>query len=143
MGYEDKSDGSRVYEVGSVDTVSLSDIIDENNIDTNSRWAIKIDCEGCEYDLLQDWDDVQILKKATHISIEVHTTNAGVNFFTTINESKIQPTFYNSEKWLRDYFANTHEGFLTSDDGGLRTYVFINKNVVEHKDELFWKNLLP
>ena len=122
-------------------TVSLSDIISEYGLDVDSNWAIKFDCEGCEYSLFELEGDIDILKKANHIALEFHTKDAGKNFFTRTNN--LPNNFVGVEVWIQDQFKGTHDIFLSSKESGLRTYVLIRDKIVSEANDLFWNELLP
>ena len=125
---------------GNAQTVTLKDIILENNIDIDSRWAIKFDCEGCEYCLLKEESNIDILKKASHIALEFHNVKMGGNFFK--HKYDLPSSFDYGETWMNDNFKETHSIFLTSKEDGLRTYVLISQEVMNEKDNLFWSSLL-
>ena len=134
---------------GNAKAVKLEDIILDNNIDINSRWSIKFDCEGCEYCLLKQDSCVDILNKASHIALEFHNKKMGGNFFK--NKYDLRDTFKDCEEWMNDNFSDSHSIFLTSkgffgmpgsEVEGLRTYVLISQEIMEEKDSLFWRHLL-
>ena len=127
---------------GTCDSVSLSDIVNKYEIDIDSNWSVKFDCEGCEYFLLDNESDIEILKKANHIAVEFHTTEHPTgNFFTSVNTLPDSHDY--SEMWMDLNFTNTHSIFLTSKENGLRTYVLLSEKIMSEKDELFLKDLLP
>jgi hypothetical protein len=128
---------------GTCCSVSLSDIVDQYELDIDSNWSIKFDCEGCEYFLLDNEPDIEILKKANHISLEFHSQDAGKNFF--ISSSNMLPNNFNvAEEWIQTVFSETHTIFLTTNKKrGLRTYVLLSEKIMSEKDELFLKDLLP
>jgi len=129
-----------------VDTVTLTDIFNEYNLNSDDRWAIKIDCEGGEYSLLREEcaQCVDTLKSASHIAIEFHNLNSAKrnNFFSMHNLLPLN--FEVVEYWIDEVFSETHEIFLTSDEpyNGLRTYVMLSKDIVSQKNNLFWKELI-
>ena len=133
---------------GKTKGVTLKDIITDNNIDVDSRWMIKFDCEGCEYCLLKEDYNIDILKKASHIALEFHNTEMGGNFFK--NKYALPDSFNVCENWMTNNFIDSHSIFLTSIGlfgspsrvEGVRTYVLISQEIMDEKDNLFWKNLL-
>jgi len=122
-------------------TVSLSDIISEYGLDVDSNWAIKFDCEGCEYSLFELEGDIDILKKANHIALEFHTNGRYENFFTRVNN--LPNNFNDVETWLKEEFDETHKVFLTGNDCNLRTYVLVDNVIMSDANDLFWNELLP
>lgn len=137
LGYG--SDKIRIPD-GVCDCISLSSIVDEYKLDINRNWSIKFDCEGCEYSLLQNESDIEIVKKASHIALEFHTNSAGKNFFTSSNE--LPQSFDGCSEWLESVFSDTHKIFLTSQDPGLKTYVLVSDTILLEKEQLFWKDLI-
>ena len=134
---------------GNAKGISLENIILDNDIDIDSRWSIKFDCEGCEYSLLREESCVDILNKASHMALEFHNKKMGGNFFK--NKYDLRDTFKDCEQWMNDNFSDSHSIFLTSkgffgkrgdEVEGLRTYVLISQEIMDEKDNLFWRNLL-
>jgi hypothetical protein len=133
--------GEIVIPGGSCASVTLSDIVEKYKIDTDSNWSIKFDCEGCEYFLFENEEDVDLLKKANHIAIEFHSTEHPVgNFFT--RQNSLPNNFSNNENWMKENFSNTHNIFLTSKEPGLRTYVLITDQIIREKKNLFWDGII-
>tara|TARA_R110002020_G_scaffold72542_7_gene186658 strand:+ start:3581 stop:4303 length:723 start_codon:yes stop_codon:yes gene_type:complete len=127
-----------------IDTLTLEDIFEEHNLDSDKNWAFKIDCEGGEYSLLTDKckSSVEILKKASHIAFEFHTTESRKrnNFFSLHNH--LPHDFSVGENWMLDTFSDTHNLYTTSKEPGLRTYVLISDKISKNKNKLFWKDLI-
>jgi len=125
-------------------TVSLTDIFTKNILDCNSTWAIKFDCEGGEYALMEDEcrGCVELMKKADHIALEFHIQGGGRNFFTEKNN--LPSSFDGSEEWMIKNFSESHDIFLTSYEKrlGLKTFVLLSSKIVSSVDSLFWKDLL-
>ena len=137
-GFSSKS--SIVIPDGTANTVDLKDIISQHNINLDSRWMIKFDCEGCEYFLLEQRYNVDILKKASHIALEFHSVNVSQNFFT--DKYNYPDSFKLGESWMNDNFSDTHSIFVTSQERGMRTYILLAQNIMDEKDNLFLKDLL-
>ena len=128
---------------GSASTVSLEKIIIDNHIDIDSKWAIKFDCEGCEYCLLEQKYNVDVLKKAAHISIEFHIQGGKKNFFTNLHNN-LPSSFQIPEEWIKENFSDSHTILITSyeKDLGVKAYAVLSNTVVSSADLLFWKDLL-
>ena len=132
-------------------TVSLTDIFTKNTLDCNSTWAIKFDCEGGEYALMEDEcrGCVELMKKADHISLEFHIQGAQYkgwerpNFFIATNRS-LPRSFVGPEEWMMQNFSESHDIFLTSYDQrlALKTFVLLSNKIMSSVDSLFWKDLL-
>lgn len=54
-----------------VPLLSLENILFENNVPPHSRPVLKMDCEGCEYDVILSSTE-HTLQKFSHILIEYH-----------------------------------------------------------------------
>lgn len=129
---------------GTGGTVTLSEIFNEYELDPSETWAIKFDCEGAEYALLEKECEpcVDILKQADHISLEFHVAGGGSNFFTVNNQ--LPSSFEKGESWMFENFSDSHEIFLTSYEERLKlkTYVLLSDKIMSLTDSLFWKELL-
>ena len=146
---ESKSDREREPHYRSrwtfANTVRLTDIFDKYNLNPNSRWGFKSDCEGGEYSLMEEASAkcVNILKHADHIAIEFHTTASRTfnNFFSIHNP--LPSNFDLAEEWMHKNFSTSHTIMQTDTSGKkLRTYVIVSDKIMAEKDSLFWGDLL-
>ena len=102
--------------LGSVETVSLESIMGEyESID-----YIKVDCEGCEYDLLYGKD----LSKLNCLVVETHG-----GFIGGDNEKDLL-------KYLGDNFKHSYSN--TEQMG--KTYIFYNDDQPNYSELLMWKS---
>lgn len=85
-----------------VDVITLEDIIEKNSID--KVHLLKLDCEGCEYELLRSID-VKNLRKIKELIMEFHGSPTPIleklrkTGFCTI---KLQATIRAYNKWFRE-----------------------------------------
>ena len=63
--------------------ISLKKLFDNNNLNINDKWFINCDCEGDEKYIFLSQDEINIAKKACHLSFELHRVRASSlsNFF--------------------------------------------------------------
>jgi len=84
-----------------VETISLIDIFKNNNIEKCK--ILKIDCEGCEYDLLKNTEALNLLSKVEYLFIELHKTKNKeptqlLNDLKLLN-FEIEGNFHNEYAW--------------------------------------------
>lgn len=127
---------------GEGSTVTLAQIFKRYKLDPKKKWMIKYDCEGCELALMNPKcsECLELLKQADHVAFEIHGNKAGKNYFTTNNY--LPEELDGVENWLYDSLSETHTSFLTCEDTGMKTYVFVSDNIMTDKDNLFWKELI-
>lgn len=93
------------YEVA---TQRLSDMFQENEIDTTKKVAVKIDCEGGERYIIGHIESEKCLIECEHVIIEVHFKHEVIG--TDPNPQwQTYPSLEEYDKWIRDLFDNTHE----------------------------------
>jgi len=105
----------------SIESVRLGDIIMENNIDIDRPFEMVIDCEGGEWSMVGDAQAENILKKCTHLGLEVHfyKEDAICDKFNSLGR------WEDIHKWICETFSSTHK-IKYSREGrrlGVRTYV--------------------
>jgi FkbM family methyltransferase len=95
-------------ETYSINSRTLSQIFDMNNINKEDKNFIKIDCEGGERFLIDDDKSIDIIKSSHGASIEIH--------FQTASEKdknherfKVFPKWEIYNEWIYDNFYKTHE----------------------------------
>ena len=81
---------------------TLKEIFDANNIDTNNKCGLKIDCEGGERFLIGDKESEEIIKKCEHVAMEIHFKSLKYPWFSSL------PEFAVYDKWINDNFSQTH-----------------------------------
>ena len=57
--------------VRKVPLLTLEDILKESNLEPNGSIVMKIDCEGCEYEIILSANE-KVLQKFSYIMIEYH-----------------------------------------------------------------------
>ena len=116
-----------------VDSIVLYDIFKQNNINLDSNYFIKIDCEGGERFLLHDNDCIDIIKKSCGFAIEVHfpQTRGKSKINKTAERFKTFPEWHEYDAWIRDNFSNTHNIVYHMSNGmqGHGTYALIRKDL--------------
>ena len=110
----------------SVESVRLGDIIIEHNVDIYKPFEMVIDCEGGEWSMVGDTQAENILKKCTHLGMEVHfhKDDAQSDRFDHLGR------WEDIDKWIRGVFLPTHD-ISHSREGrriGIRTYVISKKD---------------
>lgn len=94
---------------------SLKEIINQYKIDDVFPLALKIDCEGCEYKLIEDTPN-EILKKFTYVMLEYHDGKR--NLITKFNQNGFQTDLWMIKKMpkLLKFLIrkNTELGYLSA-----------------------------
>ena len=80
--------------------ISLSNLIEKYEIDIDKTWCFSSDCEGDEKYLFNSESEMKILKKATHISFELHPKESNISYEEFI-------------KKIQDNFSDTHKIVIT------------------------------
>ena len=99
--------------------LSLKDLVNIYNINIDSKWYISCDCEGGEKYLFSNSEDLEILKKCSHIAMEIHPELAN------ISSKEFLELFHK-------YFGNTHKIIRTfngDDSNGNSSFVLIDKKI--------------
>lgn len=121
--------GEGDYEKGSysVPSYALTDMFDRHAIPINSKYMIKMDCEGGERFLLEEGGEcTRIIRSACVFGMEVH--------FPTSKRPEVHRTFPTWEvwqEWVYGNFSLTHEIIyhMSSRHRGYGMYVLIKKGV--------------
>lgn len=103
-------------------SVTLKDIITDNNIDMNKNVLLKIDTEGGEECLLTN-EYNEILKKCRHFTFEAHFKCRKVRNFDHL------PEWSTYNNWVYDVFEKTHNILyhMSRRAGGYGLYVITKK----------------
>ena len=128
----EKNKIDKELETYSIKSLSLNDMFKENNIDKNSRYFIKVDCEGGEKYLLNDKKSINIIKRSSGFTVELHFPSAK---HPEKGHYKSFPAWKVYKNWVYDNFEETHEII----------YHYSNKNVgrgvyvLTNKESLKWR----
>ena len=76
--------------------ISLKNLFDNNNLNINDKWFINCDCEGDEKYIFLSQDEINIAKKACHLSFELHPKLSGISYIDFL-------------RILNDNFSITHK----------------------------------
>ena len=113
-----------------VKSYKLPQIFDKYNINRDSTYFIKVDCEGGERFLLNDHETTEIVKGCGQMGMEVHfpSTKEGVS-----NRFDEFPTFDEYDNWVKENLSDTHEVSYHHSCGkhGYGTFVFRSKELIE------------
>jgi len=60
--------------------ITLQELLREHNISNFS--AMRLDCEGCEYTVLQQWDSLDLMARINHLTVEIHPEQGRRSFST-------------------------------------------------------------
>ena len=100
-----------------IESVTLQDIINENQVDLTKKVFVKVDCECGEYHLMND-ESVNILRQCHHIFVEVHFPGTNVGLF---HEHPECVEWEEHDSWIRGNYAdifnieylrsNRHKGY--------------------------------
>lgn len=106
---------------------TLKDIFDINGINIDSRYGLKIDCEGGERYLIGDKDSEEIIRRSSHLCMEVHFNHEKLKknlWFKTL------PHFIEYDNWIRNNFSDTHniKYWHSKKQNGHGIYVLDNKS---------------
>lgn len=99
--------------------LSLKDLINMYNINIDSKWYISCDCEGGEKYLFSNSEDLEILKKCSHIAMEIHPKMANITY------NKFLELFHT-------HFNNTHKIIRTyngENSSGNYSFILVDKNI--------------
>ena len=99
------TDISKTY---SIDSRTLFQIFELNNINKEDKNFIKIDCEGGERFLIGDDKSIDIIKASQGSSIEIHFQTAS-DKDKNHERFKTFPKWEVYDKWIHDNFHKTHE----------------------------------
>lgn len=106
------------------DDWTFEDIFTRYGIKDHHRVAIKIDCEGLEYEMVRR--ESFYIKKSFHIAFECHITKTNPNEFLVKNKDSMFDDFEEVDKFLDENFSDTHIVYRTgyrNPKKHLRTYV--------------------
>ena len=111
--------------------MSLSSIFNNNNISRESRYYVKMDCEGGERFLLDDKESIDIIKGSQGSGIEVHFPPTKNGRKDAYERFKSFPTWEFYNKWMSDNFQDTHNIIYHCSSGshGAGVYVLLNKEM--------------
>ena len=129
-----KLDGEGYTSLGSVETISLNDIINEHGeID-----YMKVDCEGCEWDLLYNKD----LSKIKMIVIEIHSGFIGkdkrdklVNYLTS--EFTHKYVYHQEYKYAKTRGGDYEDPRLASMEDS--EFIFRREGTPKYEDNIYIK----
>ena len=79
---------------------TLKSIIDSNKIDLTKRCGIKVDCEGGEWFLVRDVENIDLLKQFSYAAIEVHFKPTGLKN----PQFKNFPVWQEFNSWIENNF---------------------------------------
>lgn len=83
-------------------SITLYSMIEKYGLDLNKRYILKFDCEGGERSLLQTQGSETVLKKAEHISMEIHFKSKSTPYDHWLS-------FNDYDAWMRSNFQDTHD----------------------------------
>jgi len=90
-------------------SVSLYDML-KDKIIFDSKYFIKIDCEGGERFLLYDLNSIDVIRRSAHTAIEVHFPPSGASIRKgAVERFKSFPSWEIYNNWMNDNFKNTHD----------------------------------
>ncbi len=90
-----------------VDSVTLSQVFEQHQIDTQKSIMLKIDCEGGEQYILQDAYK-ELLVACRHIGVEIHyhiDWNTSSKFYKNFFDL---PSWEHYNEWIKETFSKTH-----------------------------------
>ncbi|KKL08486.1 hypothetical protein LCGC14_2575380 [marine sediment metagenome] len=110
-------------------SLSLGDMFEKNKILMNSRFFIKMDCEGGERFLLYDNLAINIIRNSHATAIEVHFPPTKTPRNEAAERFKTFPTWEIYNNWIHDNFEKTHEIVYHCSSGrnGAGVYVLLKK----------------
>ena len=88
--------------------ISLKDVLENHNLNPEDRWFVSCDCEGDEKYLFNNKEDLEILKKATHIAFEIHPKMANMKYNDFVEIFKNE--FGETHKIIRTFHGEGGEG---------------------------------
>lgn len=115
------------FQIGySIESLPLKDMFKEHQISLESKYYIKIDCEGGERFLLDDNESISIMKNACGCGIEVHFPPEGDNGRVSSKERfKTFPKWETYNTWMYDNFYSTHNIIYHCSSGKMGNGVYI------------------
>ena len=115
---------------------TLEQIFKRYRIRPEHNTAMKIDCEGVEYDIIEK--ELHILKNIDHLAFEFHTKKTTPNEYLIKNHEKLADSVEEIENILEEKFLGTHTIYATGDySKDARTYVLKNNTVSDSLKEGF------
>lgn len=105
-----------------IESYLLSDIIQEHGFDFTKPCALKLDCEGGEWSLLEDPNVIPLMKQFVYIAIEIHFPPRAKNKNTQFN---MLPPWKKFDKWIRSNFSDEFEILYHHSDSAHGHGVFV------------------